>query len=134
MKLIDTIEILGKERWLSIARTDIKKGFMSMRKRITEQFKVINGLLILFFLPGCINSPEIHNETLNDRVKACSAGFSESAKVSLDASLNKAALSGSITPEVREETKGIIFSEIPDADKIKAYEDYIGCIEKNWNS
>lgn len=89
--------------------------------------------LPLFGLCACVNSPDIQNDVLNDRVKACSAGFSESAKLSLDASLNKAAMAGNITPEVKEETKSIIFSEIPDGDRLKAYEDYIGCIEKNWN-
>ncbi len=84
-------------------------------------------------IAGCVNSPEIEDGHLNDRVKACAAGFSEQAQAGLSASLNKAALSGSLSGEVKEETQGIIFSEVADADKVKVYEDYIACIEKNWN-
>jgi hypothetical protein len=39
MKLVIGIELRGQNRWLSIGRTDIEKGFMSLRKGITERFK-----------------------------------------------------------------------------------------------
>jgi hypothetical protein len=39
IKLVDGIELKGRNRWLSIGRTDIEKGFMSLRKGITERFK-----------------------------------------------------------------------------------------------
>lgn len=85
------------------------------------------------FLTGCMNSPDIENKTLNDRVKACSAGFSEQIQGSLNASIEKANLNGKLDVGIKEETHSIIFSEIPEVDRLKAYEDYIGCIDKNWN-
>jgi hypothetical protein len=40
IKTVDMYEIArGKNRWLSIGRTDIEKGFMALRKGIVEQFK-----------------------------------------------------------------------------------------------
>ena len=41
IKSIDSIEIQGQNRWLSIGRTDIEKGFMALRKGLTERFKEI---------------------------------------------------------------------------------------------
>jgi hypothetical protein len=83
-------------------------------------------------LAAC-SSTEIENKTLDDRVKACSAGFSIETQAALNASVQKAQLKGDIGGDMREETKAVIFSQMPDQYKLKAYEDYIGCIEKNWN-
>lgn len=82
---------------------------------------------------GCVSSADIKDETLNDRVKACGGGFSETSQASLAASLNKASLAGEGKAGIYEETKAIIFSEIDAPYRIKAYEDYITCIEKKWN-
>lgn len=92
---------------------------------------VLAGIMILS-IAAC-ESPNIKDSILNDRVKACSAGFSEETQVALNASLNKAKLSGGLSGEAKDETRSVIFSQLPDGDKLKAYEDYIGCIEKNWN-
>ncbi len=43
LQLINAIELTGTHRWLSIGRTDIEKGFMSLRKGITEKFKAKNA-------------------------------------------------------------------------------------------
>lgn len=85
-------------------------------------------------LTGCISSPDIQDQSLSDRVKACSAGFSTRLQTSLGASLDKSNLKGGVNADFKEETKGIIFSEIPEQDRHAVYEDYIGCIEKNWNN
>jgi hypothetical protein len=45
LHLIDMIEVTGRDRWLSIGRTDIEKGFMALRKGITEKFKAKNASL-----------------------------------------------------------------------------------------
>lgn len=87
----------------------------------------------IFFLASCNDSSDIKDSMINDRVKACSAGFSRENGAALSASLDKASLKGDLSGNFKEETKSIIFSEIPDADRVKAYEDYISCIEKNWN-
>jgi hypothetical protein len=84
-------------------------------------------------LTGCIHSPDIQDQKINDRVKACGAGFSEALQLALNASLSKANLNGSAKSDFKEETKATIFAQMPEGDKLKSYEDYIGCIEKNWN-
>jgi hypothetical protein len=43
LKLIDCIELTGKNRWFSIGRTDVEKGFMGLRKGITERFKELHA-------------------------------------------------------------------------------------------
>lgn len=86
----------------------------------------------LILSPGC-NSPEVSDGKINDRVKACSAGFSEEVRASLHASLDKADLAGDISPSIKQETRSIIFSQLPEADRLRGYEDYIACVEKDWN-
>lgn len=90
-------------------------------------------LIVSLILTGCDGSPDIRDGVINDRVKACSAGFSNETGASLNASLDKASLKGDLSGDFKHETKSSIFSEIPGKDRIKAYEDYISCIEKNWN-
>lgn len=90
-------------------------------------------ILIGLMMTGCMSFPEIQDKTLNDRVKACSAGFSEQVQGSLNVSMDKAHLIGGVNSNIKEETRSIIFSQIPEKDRLKAYEDYIGCVEKNWN-
>ena len=52
-------------------------------------------------LIGCTRSPDVQYQKLNDRVKACSAGFSEQLQGSLQASINKAALNGDLDASVK---------------------------------
>lgn len=89
-------------------------------------------LLVSIFMMGC-HSPEVSDTKINDRVKACSAGFSEGVQASLHAAANKAALSGELGGEFHEETKSLIISELPEGDKLKGYEDYIACVKTEWN-
>jgi|GEM_PF-4432124 len=93
----------------------------------------LGAALCLVTFVGCTPSPDIQDGGLNDRVKACSAGFSEGTRMGLDASLHKLSLSGELTSDVKEETRSLIFDEIPNDDRLKAYEDYISCIQKKWN-
>ena len=83
-------------------------------------------------LIGC-RSPDVGDNKINDRVKACSAGFSQETRASLHAQIDKASLAGDITPEIKEETRSIIFSQLAESDRLKGYEDYIACVEKDWN-
>ena len=89
-------------------------------------------VLVGIMLSGC-SSPNIENQCLNDRVKACSAGFSQETQAALHASLEKAKLQGELSGDVKQETRSMIFSQMAEKDKLKAYEDYIKCIEKHWN-
>ena len=43
LKLIDSIGLTGHNRWLSVGRTNIELGFMSLRKGVTEKFKDKNA-------------------------------------------------------------------------------------------
>lgn len=88
--------------------------------------------ILPLFLTAC-ESPGIKNDTLSDRVKACSGGFSITTQGDLHASVNKENLEGGLSAGVKEETRSIIFSEIPEKDRHEVYHDYIRCIEKHWN-
>lgn len=93
-----------------------------------------NALLIILplFLVSCM-SHNIQDSAVNDRVKACSAGFSDDTRAALHASLDKAVPSGTIDADIKQETKSLIFAETPVEDHVKVYEDYIKCVEANWN-
>lgn len=93
--------------------------------------KVIK-LLLPLLLVAC-SSHDIKDSVVSDRVKACSAGFSDETQAKLHASLEKAAATGSIEGDVKQETKSLIFAETPIEDHVKVYEDYLKCVEANWN-
>jgi hypothetical protein len=80
-------------------------------------------------LAGCA-TPDISDPFVNDRVKACGAGFSDQLRASLEGSLNKVPPSGELTGDIKQETKIAILGEVTDAERVKVYEDYIGCVEK----
>lgn len=89
-------------------------------------------LLLPLLLVAC-SSHDIKDSVVSDRVKACSAGFSDETQVKLHASLEKAAATGGIEGDVKQETKALIFAETPIEDHLKVYEDYLKCVEANWN-
>lgn len=82
-------------------------------------------LLLSFILASCAPDCGIHDCGLRDRVIACGAGLSEDIQASLAASLNKSAAA-----DFKDNVKAVIFSKIPPQDRLKAYEDYIRCIEQ----
>jgi hypothetical protein len=92
----------------------------------------LTALSISLLLTAC-SSHDIQDSVVSDRVKACSAGFSDETQAKLHASLEKAAMSGSIGTDVKQETKALIFAETPVEDHVKVYEDYLACVEANWN-
>lgn len=98
--------------------------------RESERILLFAGAIALV----CCRGPaDIDNDLLNDRVKACSAGFSSSTRAGLHAELTKASLEGKVGGDFSEDTKSMIFAELPEQDREKGYRDYIGCIQQNWN-
>jgi hypothetical protein len=89
-------------------------------------------IIPLLLLSGC-HYTQINDIKINDRVKACSAGFSEEMQIALHASLHNIneGIDGSL--QLHEDSKSMIFSQLQESDRIKAYEDYIKCIQKHWN-
>lgn len=92
------------------------------------------SFLLSIFIVGCETS-EFSDGKVSDRVKACAAGFSIGTQASLEGSLIKFNLSGQLNGDVKEDLKLAIFDEIKDEKlRIQVYEDYIKCVETNWNS
>ncbi|OJX10532.1 MAG: hypothetical protein BGO77_02985 [Caedibacter sp. 37-49] len=84
------------------------------------------------FLSGCsFQNQEIRNQALRDRVIACGAGFSDSALGSLGASYAAYPFEAQASTGFRTSAREIIFSELPPQDRLKAYQNYITCIESN---
>lgn len=82
-------------------------------------------------LTACAND-KIQDSVVSDRVKACSAGFSDDLQAQLHASLSKAN-GGDLTADIKQETQALIFAETPIDQHLQVYEDYIKCVESNWN-
>jgi len=89
------------------------------------------SMICALVLTSCVND-KIQDNVVNDRVKACSAGFSEDIRAQLHASLEKTT-GGDITADIKEETQALIFQETPIDQHLAVYEDYIKCVESNWN-
>lgn len=91
------------------------------------------ALLTLSLILTSCTSYEIKDSVVSDRVKACSAGFSEDLRAQLHASLSKMDTSGALEGDIKEETKALIFAETPTEQHLQVYEEYIKCVEQNWN-
>lgn len=87
----------------------------------------------IFGLVGCTFHEEIYDKNLHDRVLACGAGFSDSIQADLAAAYHKSKLKADVSLAFKEETQAVIFSSIPSPDQLRAYEDYISCIEDKAN-
>lgn len=94
--------------------------------------KILAIATVSILLTAC-SSHDIKDSVVSDRVKACSAGFSDETQAKLHASLDKASASGAIDGDVKRETKSLIFAETPIEEHVKVYEDYLKCVEANWN-
>lgn len=94
--------------------------------------KILSIVIVSLIMISC-SSHEIKDSVVSDRVKACSAGFSDETRAQLHASLEKASASGTIDGDVKQETKSLIFAETPIEEHVKVYEDYLKCVEANWN-
>ncbi|MBI2706949.1 MAG: hypothetical protein HYX35_01315 [Proteobacteria bacterium] len=94
--------------------------------------KKFSFLILACCLSGCFfKNQEIENSSLRDKVLACGAGFSDAAVASLDAAYMSSSFEAKANANFHESAKEIIFSELPPQDRLKAYEDYIRCIESS---
>lgn len=90
-------------------------------------------LLSYMCLAGCTQPFEdIKDNKLKDRILACGAGLSEENLLNLQANYNPLSISGNLSGDFKEKAKVLIFNEVPPENRLKAYEDYIKCIE-DWN-
>lgn len=100
-----------------------------MLHNFTKQYFFISGAC---FLVGCaFQDQEIQNKTLRDKVIACGAGFSDEALGSLGAAYAVSPFDTRANAGFKTSAEEIIFSELPPQDRLKAYKDYIACIESN---
>lgn len=84
------------------------------------------------FLTGCAFQDQgIQNKALRDKVIACGAGFSDAALGSLGAAYENYPFNVQANSGFKASAQEIIFSELPPQDRLKAYTDYITCIESN---
>ncbi|MEI8295549.1 MAG: hypothetical protein WCG04_03380 [Alphaproteobacteria bacterium] len=86
-------------------------------------------LVLALVLSSCSSDKGINNCALRDRVIACGAGFSEDTQASLVSSIDKTTVKADAAVDFKDEVKIVIFNKIPPSDRLKAYEDYIRCIE-----
>lgn len=87
----------------------------------------------LLAINGCTDTVVLQNNHLRDRVIACSAGFSDTIGTQLTAAYDQAAFKGELPIEFKRVAQALILEEMPVADRLAAYQDYINCIEKPWN-
>lgn len=87
-------------------------------------------ILTCSLVSGCFfTSQGIDDEKLRDRVVACGAGLSDETLLSLQASYNAKQLNAQGNADFKTVAQEIIFSQLPEKDRLRAYEDYIKCIE-----
>jgi hypothetical protein len=88
-------------------------------------------LLMMACIAGCKEGPSTPESLLRDHVRACGAGFSDELQSSLSDSLLIHSLKNTFEAGFKVQAKELIFEELPPKDRLKAYEDYLECIEKD---
>lgn len=96
----------------------------------------------LTIVAACQNIPpalDVKNSQIKDRVIACSGGFSQDAQIALqglvDLANNPLATGkGELSLDYKQQAQSIVFKELDPKDRLQAYQDYIKCIESNWNT
>lgn len=90
--------------------------------------------LSTLLLSACNSIPGIEDAHVKERVIACGGGFSDSANLALADTFDRTAFSGQLSAGFKSQVQSIIFSEIPPQDRLAAYQDYIKCIEEEWDT
>lgn len=122
-----------------------KKSNLSFMKKINKI--ILNNALIknlnIFAWLYCLNISgfllyHFYNEhekptALQEHVQACGAGFSENAQGSLYAAYKLTTANGKISAHGKKISQAIIFSQLPESDRLKGYEDYIHCLKERLN-
>lgn len=85
--------------------------------------------IILLLLSGCAFKQGISDKELRDKVMACASGFSDETQAGLHAGYVATTISGEVTGHYAVISKALIFSELPESDRLKGYEDYIKCLQ-----
>ncbi len=86
-------------------------------------------LVTIFYISGCVFKTQgIEDKNLRDRVIACGAGLSDEALLSLQAA-HDSLLNSQGLLDFKIVAREVIFSEVLESDRLKAYEYYIQCIE-----
>ena len=87
--------------------------------------------LTSLLLSSCSNQPSIHDVALRDKVVACGSGFSDNVAVQLgaDYELSMQKGEGNLKDDFSNKAEATIFFEIPEKDRLQAYNSYIKCIE-----
>lgn len=93
----------------------------------------IYSLSLSGYLLNQIHNDEARYKYFQERVLACGAGFSEAAQASLHAAYRISAMDGKISAHGKEISQAVIFSQLPEQDRLKGYEDYIRCLEAHLN-
>lgn len=88
-------------------------------------------MLLLLCTAGCKEVPPTQQSLLKDRIAACGAGFSDTLQSNLSASLLIHSINNTFETGFKVQSKELIFDELPPEDRLKGYEDYIKCIEKD---
>jgi hypothetical protein len=91
------------------------------------------GLALCVIALAACETTEVQDGKVGDRMKVCGAGFSVDTQAALTSTINKATLEGKLDGDLKEEARTTIFSQLPAEYRLKGYEDYISCVEKNWN-
>ena len=107
--------------------------FKNMSIKKLTIFLCIYSLIITGFLLHCFYSGNKRTEILQERSKICAASFSEAVQASLHAAYSTTTLTGEISAHGKEISQAIIFSQLPESERLKGYEDYIHCLEDQLN-
>jgi len=88
--------------------------------------------LMIFFCYGCVHtiSETTKNDPVYKAILGCTAGILSGYEADFEASLNKAKLDFKSEAEINSYVKGYIFENLPEADRLRAYEHYLKCFHE----
>ncbi|NRB10611.1 MAG: hypothetical protein HRU35_03210 [Rickettsiaceae bacterium] len=100
-----------------------------MKKSIIIFLSLVFVSFIIIAIASLYTNNKISNQKLRDKVLACGMMFGEDFKMALGAHIDKHLTDNTITDEFKCSVQNI-FDMLPEKDRLKSYEDYIACIEK----
>lgn len=105
--------------------------YMLRDKYVFPLFFCIGVLAFLMFSQGCSLYGPVKNQTLKDKMLACSASLGENISLSLGEHIDKSLVDGKISSSFDDEVLSIFsnINDFPKEDRLKLYEDYIACIK-----
>lgn len=99
------------------------------------KFALILGACgVAMLLSACNTTPDASNTQVKEKVVACGQGFSHTTNLILADTFDRTTYKGRLSSGFKLQIRPVIFSEIPSGDRLAIYQNYLRCVEEQWDT